>query len=73
VGGQAVSDEAFIELAFEAILTRRAQPPELRLCLQFLVRQTAIVSQTEATLATRRARESLVRALLNHNDFMAIR
>ena len=73
VGGQAASDEAFMELAFETILTRRAQPPELRLCAQFLVRQTAIVGQTEPAQATRRARESLVRALLNHNDFMAIR
>jgi hypothetical protein len=59
--------ENFVTAAFEQILTRAPTPPELAMCLEFL-----IPASTDEANAVR-LRESLVRALLNHNDFVAIR
>lgn len=67
------SDDAFIRMAFEWILNRQARPAELQVCRDFLSRQTTTIAATEPAQAARRARESLVRALFNHNDFIAIR
>ncbi|MFM9114875.1 MAG: PSD1 and planctomycete cytochrome C domain-containing protein [Planctomycetota bacterium] len=67
------NDEAFIRTAFEWILNRPARPAELQVCRNFLSRQTSTIAAAEPAQAARRARESLVRALLNHNDFIAIR
>jgi mono/diheme cytochrome c family protein len=54
--------EAFIVAIFERLLSRSPAAAEVSACLQFL-----------ADSADARRRESLVRALLNHNDFVTIR
>lgn len=54
--------EGFIIAAFERILSRTPTASEINACSQFL---------TEP--ANSRQRESLIRALLNHNDFVTIR
>ena len=48
-----------MEAVYERILARRPAAAELALCVEFL--------------SAGRARDSLVRALLNHNDFVTIR
>jgi hypothetical protein len=54
--------EAWIHTAFELILSRSPSPAEIKLCIEFLKSE-----DSEAN------RQSLVRALLNHNDFVTIR
>jgi len=56
------SAEGFIIAAFERILSRKPTTSEIATCSQFLIDP-----------ANPRQRESLVRALLNHNDFVTIR
>ena len=69
----------FITAAYEQILTRPPSRAELAECVAFLQRQTLLLQtqagkdQTAASQAAGRARESLVRALLNHNDFVTVR
>ncbi len=58
---------AFITAAYERILTRRPTENELTICQEFL----AVPAGANAGQV--RLREGLVRALLNHNDFLAIR
>jgi hypothetical protein len=85
---QAASDEELVTLAFEQILSRQPFTTELTQCRDFLASQAQLLSQTEklttytggaeATVAPasdplQRARENLVHALLNHNDFVTIR
>ncbi len=70
---------AFITAAYEQILTRPPSRAELTECAAFLQRQTSLLQtqagkdQTAASQAAGRARESLVRALLSHNDFVTVR
>ena len=52
----------FITAAFERILSRQPTASEIATCAQFLTNP-----------ADTRSRESLVRVLLNHNDFVTIR
>jgi hypothetical protein len=60
---------AFITAAFEHLLTRPPSRAELAECEAFLKqRSNAAPKEGEA-----RARESLVRALLNQNDFLTVR
>ncbi|WLD12968.1 PSD1 and planctomycete cytochrome C domain-containing protein [Planctellipticum variicoloris] len=61
--------DAFIIAASEQILARSPTDRELQLCRQFLSPPTAPDVSTDPQAL----RESLVRALLNHNDFVAIR
>ena len=61
---QQTNPTAFVVAAHEQILTRVPTQKELDVCVEFL---TSTVDEPG------RARESLVRALLNHNDFVAIR
>jgi mono/diheme cytochrome c family protein len=69
LGAPASDNAAFITAAFEQILTRPPSRAELAECEAFLTQQsTAVPKDGEA-----RARESLVRALLNQNDFVTIR
>jgi hypothetical protein len=85
---QADSDERWVTLAFERILTRQPTAEERTECAQFVASQAALLSQpdklttftggAEAAVAPandplERARENLVHALLNHNDFVTIR
>jgi hypothetical protein len=61
---------AFISASFERILSRTATAKELEACTVFLTKQAGTTATPEREAA---ARESLVRALLNHNDFVTIR
>ena len=58
---------SFIVAAHEQILGRRPTDSEMTLCSEFL---TATADQI---VDTAQLRESLVRVLLNHNDFLSIR
>jgi len=64
---------AFVELAFLRIMSRSPTNDERRLCLEFLTKQATVVAKTQPAEASARARESLVRAILNNNDFVTIR
>jgi hypothetical protein len=63
---------AYVAAAFEQILSRSPSATELELCSEFLSSAGASSAPSTAEEATR-ARVSLVRALLNHNDFITIR
>lgn len=82
---QADSEEAFVVAAFEQVLSRPPSEQEMTLCRTFLDRQTALFQKNsappakgEATIAPAadpvlRARESLVRVLFSHDDFISQR
>jgi hypothetical protein len=79
----------FIGAAFETVLARPATPDELAACSSFLENQALLFranrSEPSAGAAdpadgsrpasdpTQRARENLVHALMNHNDFVTVR
>ncbi|HUG93524.1 MAG TPA: DUF1553 domain-containing protein, partial [Planctomycetaceae bacterium] len=86
--GQTVPDDVFAVAAFEQILTRRPTARELSACREFLAKQAALLGGGAAATATGttpdgaigpaadaslRARESLIRALFSHNDFLMVR
>ncbi|MEQ2005761.1 MAG: DUF1553 domain-containing protein [Limisphaerales bacterium] len=68
-GAPATDNAAFITAAFEQILTRPPSRAELAECEAFLQQQSTAVPKDGDV----RARESLVRALLNQNDFLTVR
>ncbi len=69
LGAPTSDNAAFITAAFEQILTRPPSRAELAECEAFLMQQsTAVPKDGEVRL-----RESLVRALLNQNDFVTVR
>jgi len=85
--GDASADNAFIDAAFETVLSRTAQPQEREECLKFLTLQAKQLAEP-ATLQLLgnapnpaapaadpqiRARENLVLVLFSHNDFLTIR
>jgi hypothetical protein len=63
----------FIAAVFERILSRAPSNTERRICQEAYEKQRALAAQSNAAQAATRARESIVRALLNHNDFITIR
>jgi hypothetical protein len=65
--------QAFVEAAYRRILTRAPSETELELCCGFLAEQAEIARKSHSDQAEARARESLVRALLNHHEFVTIR
>jgi Protein of unknown function (DUF1553)/Protein of unknown function (DUF1549)/Planctomycete cytochrome C len=82
------SDEEFMTAAFEHVLGRSPKEAELRACAAFLDRQRGLLSDKShlqpfpssptprvqaATDPAAAAREHLVHALLNHNDFLTVR
>ena len=67
------TDHVFVEGMFEKILTRLPSNPELNACREFLARQSDLMAVEHPDVAPVRAREGLVRVLLNHNDFLSIR
>jgi len=88
VGSGADADRAFIQSAFEQILSRLPSTQELETCEKFLAGQaTRLADPTRLTTFTGgkkaevdpsadprlRARENLVHVLFNHNDFVTIR
>ena len=79
ISGQVAADQAnspasFVQVAFQSILGRDPSAAESAACIRFL---EALISTDPAAAAPtnpqQQARESLVRVLLNHNDFIAIR
>src|SRR5262249_12933896 len=82
-------DRAFVEAAFERVLSRPATRKELEFTLRFLDNQgrrlAAAKNQLAATAGSHgdftkpaadvalRLRENVVHVLLNHNDFVTIR
>lgn len=72
-GATESSPELFITAAFERILSRTPSEAELQLCCDAIDRQTELLTQTNVPDAKVRVRESVVRAILNHNDFITIR
>lgn len=72
--GTATGDR-FVSAAFETILDRKPTPAELRESAQYLSDQEAFYRKDAKPPASpaKRARESLVHVLLNHNDFVTIR
>ncbi len=69
------SVNSFTTAAFERILLRRPTQQELAVCLHSLQEDGGPMDETNADENAKRqkARESLVRALFNHNDFLTIR
>ena len=63
----------FVNLAFLRILGRTPTDAERTICLEAFVHQRDTLTAQKAADAEARARQSLVRALLNHNDFVTIR
>jgi hypothetical protein len=67
------ADAAFIEAAFEQMLTRKPGEREQTLCGNFLQRQAALLRKGGVPTPEQRAREGLIRVLFNHDDFITIR
>ena len=85
---EADREAAFLHKAFEQILGRAPSPAERSASSAFLARQVALFREQKAEIAvanksagtggpstepTVRARENLIHALLNHNDFVTVR
>ncbi len=66
-------DEQFIHDVFERILSRSPTDEERRLCQDAINDQVKIIATSGSSNSQTTARESLVRALFNHNDFVTIR
>jgi hypothetical protein len=61
----------FIAVAFEQVLNRAPSSSELELSLAFLRKQEQLLTRLGPG-ASSRAREDLVHALFNHNDFLTV-
>ncbi len=85
---EADREAAFLHRAFEQTLGRAPSPEERNASAAFLARQVALFREQKAEIAaanesaatggpstapTVRARENLIHALLNHNDFVTVR
>jgi hypothetical protein len=66
-------DAAFITAAFETILSRPPSEQETAVSLEFLTSQRRALAAAKVADPIPRSRESLVHALLNHNDFVTVR
>jgi hypothetical protein len=77
-------DAAFVRAAFEQVLGRPPSPAEGQASVAFLARQAGLFRTSAAAIINAgadgpatdpaaRARENLVHALFNHNDFVTIR
>ena len=65
--------EDFTVRAFEAILSRAPTPAEVEVCAKMLGETEALLRYGKHAEPARRARENLVHALVNHNDFITVR
>jgi mono/diheme cytochrome c family protein len=85
VEGEPLEAARFIRAAFEQVLSRGPRPSETAACLAFLEKQSVLFSQADLSTdvtpeggvapskdPAARARESLVRTLFSHNDFITI-
>ncbi|MFK7777961.1 MAG: DUF1553 domain-containing protein, partial [Gimesia sp.] len=68
-----LSDQEFIQRAYEKILCVEPTPQESAICLQALSKTQKILNTKKNQQPIWRSRENLVHALLNHNDFITIR
>ncbi|HUE69345.1 MAG TPA: DUF1553 domain-containing protein [Pirellulaceae bacterium] len=66
-------DAAFITAAFETILSRPPSEQEMAVSIEFLAVQRQTLAAAKIADPINRSRESLVHALLNHNDFVTVR
>ncbi len=88
LGKQSGDDRSFIRHAYVAILSRQPTADEMSACENFLTRQAKLLSSPESLSsaggtakttvqpsddAGDRARENMVHALLNTNDFVTVR
>ena len=84
-GANAVDERLFVQAAFEQVLSRGPREVEITACLSFLEEQVLLFSEADLAADTTpegrvaaskdpgmRAKESLVRALFSHNDFITI-
>jgi len=70
--GQA-SDEQFVGAAFETVLLVQPTSAELTACLDAMQQTRNTLEASDQATRDVRARQNLVHALLNHNDFVTIR
>ncbi|MFG0297663.1 MAG: PSD1 and planctomycete cytochrome C domain-containing protein [Maioricimonas sp. JB045] len=72
--GEAGDAAAFVDAAFEQILTRPPTHAERAASLEFLAQQQGLFTDSESVPdPVLRARENLVQALFSHNEFVTIR
>lgn len=82
------AETMFVQAAFEQVIGRAPSAAEQDAAKAFLTRQTGLFQRSQAEIATAskvagpdgpstdpdmRARENLIHALLNHNDFVTVR
>jgi len=69
------ADAAFVQAAFERVLSRAPREAELAASVTFLAKQKALfVAEKDAKIdPPLRARENLILALFNHTDFVTVR
>jgi hypothetical protein len=72
-GDRAADDRAFVEAAYETVLATRPTAEEQSICLAALDELRRVLGERQHPTPDTRAREDLVHALLNHNDFLTIR
>jgi hypothetical protein len=65
--------DRFIEEMFARILSRAPRESEWRVSREALQRQRQLAEQPDSAAAITQARESFVRILFNHNDFITVR
>jgi len=67
----------FVKLAFLQVLNREPRENELSASIGFLEQQAGRLTPTDGSTApfdpNERARENLIHALMNHNDFVTVR
>ncbi len=86
-GDDAANDKAFVTAAFESVLSRPPTAAETKLCVEFLQQQVQLLKAADpkqlksptpkgitapAADAALRAKQGLIHALFNHNDFVTI-
>ena len=71
--GEAAAASEFVTDMFQRILSRSPSSTEEQICLDAIEQQRLILADAQHADPATAARESLVRALLNHNDFLTIR
>jgi hypothetical protein len=68
-----VSDGAFVDAAWEAVLCTRPTAEERSACLDALAQMKTILAGRKHADPVGQARANLVHALFNHNDFITVR
>ena len=66
-------DTRFVALAFETVLGTSPSKDELAVCVEALAELRGALKDVKEPEQTKRARLQVVQALINHNDFVALR